>query len=192
MKCCWHDDAVITGLLCQRPADADCNWCSNDRWRNANTIMFKWWHDYCCKNLDVPNLSLLHVILITAAITITIGDEMILTWWCNDNMITVLSTFDHVTVIDTLMIVTKCEYHDVLVMTWRLLPKITQYLLSLYDIPIIPAIMITIGDEMLLPWWSNDEGLLRHKIIWLWKLLSIICRSWNTATTILSCSDDRG
>ena len=32
-----------------------------------------------------------------------------------------------------------------------------QYLLSLHDIPIIAAVMITIGDEMLLPWWSNDE-----------------------------------
>ena len=32
---------------------SDCDWCSIDRWRNATTIILKWWHDYCCKDLDV-------------------------------------------------------------------------------------------------------------------------------------------
>ena len=38
--------------------------------------------------------------------------------------------------------------------------KISLYYLLLLHvavIPIIAAIMITIGDEMLLPWWSNDD-----------------------------------
>ena len=36
---------------------------------------------------------------------------------------------------------------------------VTQYLLSLHDIPITATIMITIGDEMLLSWSSNDDKI---------------------------------
>jgi len=95
----WCSDTRITVLTTSWCSD--CDWCSNDRWRNATTIMFKWWHDYCCKDLDVLHLLLLHDIPIISVIMITIGDEMLLTWWCNDNMITVMTTWCMNTVLTT-------------------------------------------------------------------------------------------
>jgi len=80
---------VLTTSWC-----SDCDWCSNDRWRNATTIMFKWWHDYCCKDLDVLYYTYYGCMLYLSVLLLR--SRSVMRWYWHDDVmikITALSTW---------------------------------------------------------------------------------------------------